>query len=109
MRAAILFAVLLLAACQTPCPSLNLGPTQATFHCGDGSNLDVTFINSPPMSATIAQEGYTTLSLPSRIYGGGFRYEGNGAEFSGRADQAHWTRPGAAETVCRQVTAPRGS
>ena len=60
--------------------------------------------NTPPLSATIAQEGYTTVSLPSRIYGAGFRYSDGGADFSGRAGEAHWTRPGAAETTCRQVT-----
>ena len=111
MRVQVVFAALFLAACQTPCPSVNTGPTQATYHCQDGSTLAVTFINTPPMSATIAQDGYTTVSLPSRIYGAGFRYSGNGAEFSGSGGGARWTRPGAAETTCREVAAPavRGS
>jgi membrane-bound inhibitor of C-type lysozyme len=109
MRIAMVLAALFLASCQTPCPSLNTGPTQAIYRCEDGSTLNVTFINAPPQSALISQEGYTTVSLPSRIYGSGFRYSGNGAEFSGGGGEAHWTRPGAAETVCHQVTAPLGS
>jgi membrane-bound inhibitor of C-type lysozyme len=110
MRTAIVSAVLLLGACATPCPVVNTGPTSATYRCEDGSMLNVTFINTPPLSATIAQEGYPTVSLPSRIYGAGFRYSDGGADFSGRSGDAHWTRPGAAETSCRQVTAsPAGS
>jgi membrane-bound inhibitor of C-type lysozyme len=110
MRVAIVLAVLSLAACATPCPAVNTGPTYATYRCDDGSTLNVTFINTPPLSATIAQEGYTTVSLPSRIYGAGFRYSDGGADFSGRSGDAHWARPGAAETACRQVTAsPAGS
>jgi len=109
MRVPLVFVVLLLAACQTPCPAVDTGPTLATFHCNDGSTLTVTFINAPPRGATIAQEGYTTVSLPWRIYGSGFRYSDGGSDFSGRTTEAHWTRPGAAETVCRQVTARPGN
>jgi hypothetical protein len=105
MRVAIVVAGLFLAACQTPCPAVDTGPVQAAFRCEDGSVLNVTFINTAPMSATIAQEGYTIVSLPSRIYGGGFRYSDGATDFSGRMNEAHWTRPGAAETVCRQVHA----
>jgi membrane-bound inhibitor of C-type lysozyme len=111
MRVAIVLVPLFLAACQTPCPSVNAGQTQAAYQCSDGSTLSVTFINTAPQSAIISQEGYTTMSLPSRIYGSGFRYSGSGAEFSGGGSGAHWTRPGAAETTCHQVTTPaaRGS
>ncbi|MBI3437530.1 MAG: MliC family protein [Proteobacteria bacterium] len=110
MRAAIFLAVLSLAACVTPCPSVNTGPTYATYRCEDGSNLSITFTNTPPLSATITQEGYATVRLPSRIYGAGFRYSDGAADFSGRSGDAHWTRPGAAETTCHQVTAsPAGS
>ncbi|MBS0384138.1 MAG: MliC family protein [Proteobacteria bacterium] len=109
MRVALVFVGLLLAACQTPCPAVNTGPTQAAFYCDDGSTLHVTFINAPPRSATIAQEGYTTVSLPWRIYGSGFRYSDGAADFSGRMGEARWTRPGAVETVCRQVAARRGA
>jgi membrane-bound inhibitor of C-type lysozyme len=110
MRVAIVLGVLSLAACATPCPTVNTGPTYATYRCDDGSMLNVTFVNTPPLSATIAQEGYTTVSLPSRIYGAGFRYSDGGADFSGRSNDAQWTRPGAAETRCHQVTAtPAGS
>ena len=109
MRVAMVLAAVLLAACQTPCPAVSTGPTLATFHCDDGSALNVTFINTPPLSATITQEGYTTVSLPSRIYGAGFRYSDGASDFSGRAGEAHWTRPGAAETTCRQITSRPGS
>jgi membrane-bound inhibitor of C-type lysozyme len=110
MRVALGFAVLLLAACQTPCPTIDTGPAQAAFHCDDGSTLNVTFINTRPRSVTIAQEGYATISLPWRIYGGGFRYSDGASDFSGRTTEAHWTRPGAADTLCRQITTqPAGS
>jgi hypothetical protein len=110
MRAGLVFLVLLLSACQTPCPAIDTGPTQATFHCQDGSTLNVTFTNAAPKSATIAQEGYPTITLPWRIYGAGFRYSDGASELSGRTTEVHWQRPGAAETVCRQVTAaPTGS
>ena len=103
MRAIIVAAALALGACQTPCPAVSTGPTNADFRCEDGSVLHVTFINAAPQSAIIGQDGYTTVSLPLRIFGGGFRYSDGGAEFSGRAGEAHWTRPGASETVCRQT------
>ncbi len=109
MRVALVFACLALAACATPCPAVNTGPTLATLQCSDGSTLNVTFINAPPRSATIAQDGFTTVSLPWRIYGSGFRYSDGGTELSGRLDDAHWTRPGAAETVCHQVVARPGA
>jgi hypothetical protein len=101
MRALVALAAVIVSACQTPCPAVNTAPTSADYHCDDGSTLHVTFINAPPQSATISQEGYTAISLPLRIYGGGFRYAANGAEFSGRSGEARWTRPGAAETICR--------
>ena len=69
MRVAIVLVPLFLAACQTPCPSVNAGPTQAAYQCADGSTLSVTFINTAPQSAIISQEGYTTMSLPSRAIG----------------------------------------
>ena len=103
MRALVVLAALLAAACATPCPAVNTAPTNADFHCDDGSTLHVTFINAPPQSAVIGQDGYTTVSLPLHIFGAGFRYAANGAEFSGRAGEAHWTRPGAAETICRET------
>ncbi len=109
MRVALVFVCLLLAACQTPCPAVDAGPMQASYHCEDGSTLNVTFVNAPPRSATIAQEGYSTVSLPWRIYGAGFRYSDGGTELSGRLGEVHWTRPGAAETVCRQIGARLGS
>jgi membrane-bound inhibitor of C-type lysozyme len=102
MRAAIALAALALAACQTPCPAPETGPRTATFHCEDGSDLLVTFTRSPD-SARVVQEGYTTLDLPARISGSGFRYAEEGAELRGRGSEAYWTRPGAAETICRQA------
>lgn len=97
MRVFAVVAVLALAACQTPCPAVNTEPTVSHFTCEDGSELRVTFT---PSQATIEQEGYVTLTLPSRGAGTGYRYADEGAELRGRAVDARWTRPGAAETLC---------
>lgn len=100
MRIAVLLAAFALAACQTPCPSAGDSTVAMTFHCEDGSDLAVTFA---PDQAVIVQEGYVTLTLPSRVAGGGYRYAGNGAELRGRTSDSRWTRPGAAETVCQRT------
>ncbi|HYD74379.1 MAG TPA: MliC family protein [Candidatus Binatia bacterium] len=97
MRILAAAAALFLAACQTPCPAVNTEPTVSNFTCEDGSALRVTFT---PTQATVEQEGYVTLTLPSRTSGGAYRYSANGAELRGRAANAQWTRPGAAETLC---------
>lgn len=90
-------AILALTACQTPCPAVNTGPTVSNFTCEDGSSLRVTFT---PSQAVVEQEGYVTLTLPSQGAGSGYRYAASGAELRGRAIEATWTRPGAAETLC---------
>jgi len=106
MRALALFAALVtLAACQTPCPAQPTGPVNTTFTCEDGSSLQVTFTYSPDV-ALVAQEGYTTLSLPLRLAGAGYRYADNGAELRRRGAETQWTRPGAAETLCTETTTP---
>ena len=97
--AAALIAVLAVAACQTPCPAPPSETTIATFQCEDGSSLRVTFAFA---NATVEQEGYTTLVLPSRISGAAFRYSDGGASLRGRANEIEWTRPGAAETTCER-------
>lgn len=103
MRVVALLSVLLLAgACQTPCPAPNTGPINTSFRCEDGSLLNVTFTRNPD-AARIAQEGYVVVDLPARVTGSGYRYNNNGAELRGRANAARWTRPGAAETECREV------
>jgi len=99
MRAVAIFAVLAVAACQTPCPSPPSQSTVATFACEDGSDLRVTFMQN---QATVEQEGYTTVVLPSRIAGASFRYAEGGAALRGRMNQILWTRPGAAETECER-------
>lgn len=99
MRAAIALVCLALAACQTPCPP---GPSETTvvqFECEDGSDLHVTFTLE---QAVVVQEGYTTLTLPSRVSSAGYRYADQGAELRGRMDQTRWTRAGAAETLCER-------
>jgi membrane-bound inhibitor of C-type lysozyme len=100
MRAAIVLAAFAVSACQTPCPTPAGGATTVMFRCEDGSDLHVTFTLE---SAVVEQEGYTTLTLPDRIAGSGFRYEDNGAELRGRLNESRWTRPGAAETICQQT------
>lgn len=102
MRALIVFAALALSACQTPCPAVDTGPVTATFRCDDGSRLEVTF-NRRPDSARVVQEGYTTIDLPARITGSGYRYADEGAELRGRGARAQWTRPGAEETSCERT------
>jgi membrane-bound inhibitor of C-type lysozyme len=99
MRAAMIFAALALAACQTPCPAPPSDPITTSFRCEDGSALTVTFTRNPD-ATRVSQEGYTTVDLPARVTGSGYRYADNGAELRGRGREAHWTRPGAAETVC---------
>lgn len=99
MRAAALTAVLAVAACQTPCPAAPSETTVATFSCQDGSDLRVTFAFD---TATVEQEGYTTLVLPSRVTGGSFRYAEGGAALRGRMNEILWTRPGASETTCER-------
>ena len=99
---AAVFALALLTACQTPCPAPDTGPVNTSFRCEDGSVLNVTFTRNPD-SVRIAQEGYVIVDLPARVTGSGYRYNSNGAEFRGRANEARWTRPGAAETICRRV------
>ena len=101
MRFAAILAAVALASCQTPCPGPDTGPTSANFRCEDGSNLLVTF-NPTPDTARVVQEGYTPLDLPVRITSSGYRYADNGAELRGRGSEAHWTRPGAAETLCQR-------
>ncbi len=99
--AAALIAAAALAACQTPCPSPPTETTNATYQCEDGSELQVayTFAN-----ATVVQEGYTTVVLPSRIAGASFRYAEGGASLRGRMHEILWTRPGAEETVCQRAS-----
>lgn len=97
MRAAIVLAALAVAACQTPCPGAVDEVRTVNYRCEDGSTIGVTFAAE---NATIVQEGYTTLTLPERISASGYRYAENGAELRGRMNENHWTRPGAAETVC---------
>lgn len=104
MRAAIALSLLALAACQTPCPPVGSETTMARFRCEDGSELQVTFTSD---QAVVVQEGFPTLTLPSRISSAGYRYADQGAELRGRLTENVWTRPGAAETACeRQTQAP---
>ncbi|MGE0742564.1 MAG: MliC family protein [Hyphomonadaceae bacterium] len=102
MRALVFAALLAVAACQTPCPAPETGPTTTTFRCEDGSDINVTFTRTPD-SARVVQEGYTTIDLPARITGSGFRYAEEGTELRGRGGEAFWTRPGAAETRCERL------
>ncbi|MBL8532054.1 MAG: MliC family protein [Hyphomonadaceae bacterium] len=102
MRFAIaLIALAALGACRTPCPTPYSGPTTLQFECEDGSDLTVTFSRNPDL-ATIAEEGYTTLTLPASASGPGYRYSGGGAAFRSRGATVGWTRPGVQETICRE-------
>lgn len=98
----VLLAGALLAACQTPCPSPQSSSREARFTCEDGSELRVTF-SANPDGAVVAQDGYTAVSLTGRIAGSGYRYTDEGAEFRSRGMEAYWLRPGAEETLCREI------
>lgn len=110
MRLALIAALVALAGCNTPCPPVDTGPVRVTLTCEDGSLLAVTFARQPDF-ALIVQEGYAPLELPAQASGSGYRYAQEGAELRGRGTEARWTRPGAAETICRQPVAipPSGS
>lgn len=101
-RFAAVLAAAFLAACQTPCPAPQSASTQKRFSCADGSEINVTFSTAPDL-ALVEQEGYTALSLPARIAGSGYRYVEGGAELRGRGMEVTWARPGALETVCREI------
>jgi membrane-bound inhibitor of C-type lysozyme len=103
--AVLSLAALSLAACASPCPAPLSEPTTSNFACDDGSTMRVTFTHGPER-ALVEQEGYIALNLPARIVGSGFRYSDGAAELKGRTSEAHWARPGAAETVCREVQSP---
>jgi membrane-bound inhibitor of C-type lysozyme len=108
MRFVALFAVLTLAACQTPCPATNPETTHLSYRCDDGSQLDATFSHLPD-SAHVVQEGYAPVDLPSRITGSGYRYAQEGAELRGHGPDVRWERPGAAETICHEIQPGRAS
>jgi hypothetical protein len=100
MRVLVMASILGLAGCATPCPpEENAAPVAVAFACEDGSTLNVTFT---PEVARVAQEGYITLSLPKRGAGPGYRFAEGGAEIRGRGAEVSWSRPGAAETLCRE-------
>ena len=99
---AMLAVTATLAACATPCPDTPSGPVTSDFNCEDGSTLRVTFTEAPDM-VRVEQEGYTTLNLPARVTGGGYRYADEGAELRGRGVEVRWQRPGAAETICHRA------
>jgi membrane-bound inhibitor of C-type lysozyme len=92
-----------LPACQTPCPPVDTGPVSLGYECADGSTLQVTFSRSPD-TAVVRQEGYSEIQLPLQSSAVGFRYSEGGTELQGRRSEVHWTRPGAAETVCRETS-----
>src|SRR4029077_18613696 len=94
-----------LAACASPCPTPNAAPTVTSFTCEDGSSMRVTFTHSPER-ALIEQEGYIALNLPARIVGSGLRLSTGTAERRGHGAEADWSRPGAAQTTCREATTP---
>ena len=100
MRFITAIALFILAGCQTPCPPVDRGPQTFAYVCDDESVLTVT-ITDRPENANIVQEGFAPVDLPAEITGAGYRYAQGGAEFRGRGGEAWWTRPGAAETLCR--------
>ena len=70
--------------------------------------MRVTFSHGPER-ALVEQEGYVALNLPARIVGSGFRFSDGTAELRGHGASVDWSRPGAAQTTCREVQAPAGA
>jgi hypothetical protein len=66
--------------------------------------MRVTFTHNPER-ALVEQEGYTSLNLPARIVGSGFRFSDGTAELRGHGAEADWSRPGAAQTTCHEAPA----
>lgn len=106
MRIAVAFAFLLtLTACQTPCPpSSSTAPVQRRYACHDGSTLLVTFTRNPDM-AHVEQWGHPDVDLPARGTSSGYRYANRGVDLRGLMGETYWSRPGAADTVCRALSA----
>lgn len=90
-----------LSACNTPCPPAPAPAAPVVLYCEDGSVLRVTFTRQPNL-ARVDQAGYPSLTLPIGVSGSGYRYAAEGAELRGQSSEATWTRPGAAETICRR-------
>ena len=103
MRVVVILAALAVSGCSTPCVDAITQAQTHSFTCADGSNLIVTF-NPQPSFVHVVQQGFAPLDLPSEVTGSGYRYAEAGAELNGRmGGETHWTRPGDAETVCRET------
>jgi hypothetical protein len=103
MRLFVLLAGLALAGCATPCATAITQASTRTLTCEDGSRLVVTF-NPTPNPAHVEQAGYAPLDLGPVNSASGYRFVQGGAELRGTlGGEALWTRPGAAETECREV------
>lgn len=106
MRAVIgLAALLCLTACQTPCPpSASTATVARRYACEDGSVLQVTFTRNPD-AAHVEQWGHPDVDLRQRATSSGYRYADRGVDLRGHFGETYWSRPGAADTVCRVVSA----
>ncbi len=105
MRLAALIAIAaLVAGCQSPCPVTDTAPVAVAYDCEDGSSINVTYFRSPNR-ARIEQEGYAPAELTSRG-GSSLRYSGRGINLQGRVGRVRLSRPGAADTECREQAAP---
>ncbi len=91
-----------LTACATPCPpsAAPSEPIVTQYRCTGNQQVTATFTRSPDQ-VLIVQSGYPTVTLPLGVSGSGFRYEAEGTELRGRANEAHLTRPGGGELFCR--------
>lgn len=103
MRLLVILAGLALAGCATPCANAITATTTRTFNCEDGSRLLVRF-SPTPNPAHVEQVGYPGVDLPIVPSSSGYRFGRGGAELRGvLGADAQWTRPGAAQTLCREV------
>jgi hypothetical protein len=101
MRFVLLAAAALLGACATPCPPPAGAEIVATrYRCSYGQTVIAQFTRSPDQ-VELRQAGYPDVVLPAQPTGSGFRYQAEGTELRGRANEAWLTRPGGGELFCR--------
>ena len=104
--AALIAAAALLAGCQSPCPVTDAAPVSFVYDCEDGSSLNVTYFRNPTR-ARVEQEGYAPAELTARG-GSSLRYSGHGVDLLGSYSRVRLSRPGAADTECREQS-PRAN
>jgi hypothetical protein len=98
----LLVAFVTLAGCATPCASVISEASTRTLACQNGARLTVTF-NPTPAPAHLEQAGFPPLNLAPAPTSFGYRFVEGGTELRGTfGADATFTRPGSAQTQCRE-------